>query len=206
MNLAGEVEPKCPVVERSNSSPALQDEISIAIKPVVAGSMPQKPPSRLVSPPLTLKRIMASIGALGLAFAFLSGILSASMAAVVLGILVLEGLRVPLVTEKRGKWKWLAWVIWSVALATAPIATGVVGALYEHTGPLGFTASRPWAADLVDALGMVHLGVSVVAAILVVVLTQGRYRWLAWAVILAVGVLDAIIALGTAMKTTGLYL
>jgi hypothetical protein len=111
------------------------------------------------SPPLTLRRIMAVIAALALAFAFLPILLSAALAVTVVGILVLEGLRLPLITDGGGVRRWLPWVLWSLALATCPIATAVVGTLYEHTGPPAFSGPRPWDARVVDGLAFAHLSV-----------------------------------------------
>jgi hypothetical protein len=163
-------------------------------------------PSLPHSPPLTLNRIMALIAALALGFAFLPMLLSMAFAVTVVGILVLQGLRLPLITEGGGVRSWLPWVLWSLALATCPIATAVVGIVYEHTGPPAFSGPRPWAARVVDGLGFAHLGVSVVASVAVVVLTRGGYRWLAWAAILTMGVFAALLLLGATMATTGIYL
>jgi hypothetical protein len=149
---------------------------------------------------------MAVIALLALAFAFLPVLLSAALAVTVVGILVLQGLRLPPITDGGGVRRWLPWVLWSLALATCPIATGVVGTVYEHTGPPAFSGARPWAARVVDGLAFAHLGVSVVASVAVVVLTRSGYRWLAWAAILAIGVFAALIGLGAAMATTGIYL
>ena len=46
---------------------------------------------------------------------------------------------------------------------------------------------------MVDGLFFVHLGVLVIASVAVVVLTQGGYRWLAWAAILANGVFAVLL-------------
>jgi hypothetical protein len=51
-----------------------------------------------------------------------------------------------------------------------------------------------------------HYVVLVVASFAVVLLARGAYRWLAWAVVLVIGVLHALLSLGTAMATTGAYL
>jgi hypothetical protein len=51
---------------------------------------------------------------------------------------------------------------------------------------------RPRAGKL-ERLFLAHLGIMVIASVAVVVLTAGSYRWLAWAAILAVGVLGCLL-------------
>jgi hypothetical protein len=155
---------------------------------------------------LTLNRIMVAIAALAFAFAFLPIELSGALAVAVFGILVLQGLRLPLITDADGVRRWLPWVLWSLSLAACPVAITVVGTVFEHTGPPAFNGPRPWAARVVDRLCYAHLWVSAVASIAVVVLSRGGYRWLAWASILGIGVLATLVGLGAAMATTGVYL
>lgn len=168
--------------------------------------MPETATSSSHSPPLTMSRLMVAIGALSLAFAFLPTILSSALAVAVVGNLILQGMRPAVLSDRGGTWRWLPWVIWSLALATCPIATAVVGTLYEHTGPPATAGPRPWAARVVDGLMFAHLGVSVVASVVVVILTRGVHRWLAWAAILAILVFAGFIGLGAVMATTGVYL
>lgn len=168
--------------------------------------MPRRIPFSLPhSAPLSMSRTMVVIAALALGFAFIPHELSMPMAVTVACILVLEGLRLPLITEGGGVRKWLPWVLWSLALATCPIAIAVVGTVYEHTGSPALSGLRPWAAHLVDGLWFAHSCVSVVASASVVVLTRG-YRWLAWVAILVIGVIAGVLPLGATMTTTGIYL
>jgi hypothetical protein len=155
---------------------------------------------------LTLGQMLIAVGVLAVGFAFLPWALSGVMAVTISGILVLQGLRLPLLTGRGGMWCWLPWALWCLALATCPVAIIVVGNVYQHTGPPAFTGPRPWAARVVDALGSAHLGLSVVASMSVVVLVREGFRWIAWAAIVAVGVFTAFAALGAAMSTTGVYL
>jgi hypothetical protein len=113
---------------------------------------------------------MAVIAILGLGFAFLPILLSVVLAITMVGSLVLQGMRLPPVTDRRGVWKWLPWVLWSLALAACPIAIEVIGEEYVNTGPPALGGPLPWAARVVDNLGLAHLGVSVVASVSVVVL------------------------------------
>ena len=50
-----------------------------------------------------------------------------------------------------------------------------------------------WVARMLERLILAHLGIMVIAAVAVVVLTAGSYRWLAWAAILAAGVLGFLL-------------
>ena len=59
---------------------------------------------------------------------------------------------------------------------------------------------------MVRRLAVAHFGVTVIAWFAVLVLTRGYRRWIAWAVILAIGVYTALVALGASMTTTGIYL
>jgi hypothetical protein len=151
----------------------------------------------------TLGHCMAVIALLAFAFASLPILLSSALAVTVVGILVLQGLRLPPITDGVGVRRWLPWVLWSLALATCPIATGVVGSLYEHPGPPAFSGPRPWAARLVEGLGFAHMGVSVVASVGVVLLTRGGYCWLAWAAIFAIGMFAALIWVDAWKATMG---
>ncbi len=168
-------------------------------------------PSPNVSSPsdstrLRLSHILSAIAILAFAFAFLFECLSLALAVSVVGILTLEGLRVPRITDGVGMRRWLPWVFWSLILAPCPVAIYFIGIVYEHKGPPLFNGPRPWAAQVVDILCIVHLGVSVVAAISVVLLAKGGYRWLAWAAILVIDLYTALLALYAVMSTTGVYL
>jgi hypothetical protein len=146
---------------------------------------------------------MGAIASSALAFAILPTELSVALAVTVFGILVLLGMHLPLVTRGGGVWGWLPWVLWFLALAACPVAITVVGALYEYHGPPDYNR---WAARLVHGLGYAQLGVSVVSSVAVIALTRGSYRWLAWAAILAIGVVTVVLHFGAAMATTGGYL
>jgi hypothetical protein len=150
---------------------------------------------------LTLGRIMGAAAGVAVGFAFLPWLLSVPVA--VLGIFVLGGIRVPLVKSGSGARRWLPWVLWSMALAACPVSITVVGALYEYQGPPIYDR---FAKRVVDGLSFAHLWVSVIASIAVMVLTRGSYRWLGWAVVVAVAMLTFVLYFGAAMATTGAYL
>jgi hypothetical protein len=158
------------------------------------------------APPLWLDRIMTVIAALASPSRSFRFFLAGMLAVTVVSILVVPGLRLPLITDGRGVRRWLPWTLWSLALVTCPIATAVVGTVYEHTGPPALGGPRPWAAEVVDVLFVAHLGVSVVGSVAVVVMTRSGYRWLAWVAILAIAMFGALIRLGATMATTGVYL
>ena len=141
------------------------------------------------SPPLTLRRLMGAIAVSALAFAYLPPILSVALTVTVFGILVLSRMRLPLVTSGGGVWRWLPWVLWSLALMACPVAITVVGTTHgvpheTYINSAFFPGPLPWIHRVVDGLCFAHLGISVVASVAVVVLTRGGYRWLAWAAIL----------------------
>jgi hypothetical protein len=165
-------------------------------------------PSRGASPPLhlkrlTLSRVMTATAGLALAFAFLPATLSVAFAVTVLGVLTLDGMHVPQVTRGSGVRRWLPWLIWSLALTACPAAIAVVGPVYQHHGPSVYDRI---VTRVVNGLGFVQLGLSVIASIVVVVLTPNSYRWLAWAAVLTVGAFTVILLLGALMATTGAYL
>ena len=56
---------------------------------------------------------------------------------------------------------------------------------------------RPGRYAVLNGLGLVQLGVSVIASIAVVVLTRQSFRWLAWAAILAIGTFTVVLHLGS---------
>jgi hypothetical protein len=155
---------------------------------------------------LTLGRVMGAIAGLALTFAVLPTPLSVALAVTVLGILVLEGMQLSPVTIRGGAWRWLPWVVWFLALMACPTAIAVIGIVYEHIGPPLFNSPRPWAARVVDSLGLAHFAISFIASLAVVVLTRGALRWAAWAAIVAIGLFAALFSLGAAMSTTGIYL
>jgi hypothetical protein len=143
------------------------------------------------SPPLTLRRLVGAIAVSALAFAYLPPVLSVALTVTVFGILVLQGMRLPLVTSGGGVWRWLPWVLWSLALMACPVAITVVGTTHSVPHEMYICAAAgplPWIHRVVDGLCFVHFVVSVVASVAVVVLTRGGHRWLAWAAILAHGV------------------
>jgi hypothetical protein len=158
------------------------------------------------SSPLTLRGVLGAVAGLALAFATLPVGLSMPLAVAVSGILALQGMRLPVITEGGGARRWLPWAAWSLMLAVCPVAIAVVGELFPRVGPPVFTGPRPWAARVVDSLVSSHIAASVVAAMAVVVLTRGGYRWLAWAAIVLVAPITGLFALGAAMATTGVYL
>jgi hypothetical protein len=98
-------------------------------------------------------------------------------------------------------------VIWSLALAACPVAIVIVGAFNVHTGPPVYDGMPlPWAARVVDGLGIAQVCVSVIGSIAVVVLARGAYRWLAWLAIIVIGMTTAVLHLIASMQTTGVYL
>ena len=137
------------------------------------------------------------------AFASLPWVLSIPLVVAAFGILGLDGCHSPLVTSVGGVRRWVPWAVGWLGLAACPIAISVVDTVYEYHGPPAYDR---WAAHVVRWLGLAHLGVMVIASVGVVVLTAGSYRWLAWAAILAVGVLGLLLYLGAAMATTRAYL
>ncbi len=120
-------------------------------------------------------------------------LLSVPLAATVFGVIVLGGMQLPLVTRGGGVRRWLPWGLWSIALATCPVAITTVGALYPHMGPSAVGWERQRAARMVERLVFTQLGISAICSVTVVMLTRGAYRWLAWAAILAVLVVTALL-------------
>ncbi len=131
--------------------------------------------------PLTLKRLMGAIAVSALAFALLPIPLSAALAVAVCGVVVLDGMRLPVVGED-GVRGWVFLLLWFLALIACPVAICVVDAVTLHV-----VYNELWVVRLVEGLGYAQLVVSVVASISVVVLVRGQGRWVAWAAILAVG-------------------
>ena len=126
-----------------------------------------------------------------------------------ISVLVYDGLRLPVVTDGGRVRRCLpCWVVWFLMLVTCPIAITYIGEAYRHTGPpdFGHQFPLPWAYLMVRRLAVAHVGVTVIAWFAVLVLTRGYRRWLAWAVILVVGVYTAMVTLGASMSTTGIYL
>src|SRR5271166_453077 len=109
------------------------------------------------------------IAASALASALLLPRLSMAVPSAVCGIFMLQRLRLPLVTGGGGVRRWLSWVLWSLALLACPLAIAAVMACAHRTG----TGLHAWAAHVVDVLWVAHLGVLVLAAVAVVVLTRG---------------------------------
>ena len=114
-------------------------------------------PSPNVSSPsdstrLRLSHLLSAIAILAFAFAFLLEYLSLALAVSVVGILTLEGLRVPRITDGVGMRRWLPWVFWSLMLAGCPVAIDVIGIVYEHNGPPAWNGPRPWAAQVIYIL------------------------------------------------------
>jgi hypothetical protein len=167
---------------------------------MASGTRP--PPSQ----PLTLKRLMGAIAAAALSFALLPMDLAVALTVAVCGVVVLDGMRLPVVTDKGGVWTWLSWAVWLLFLMACPIAIGVVAAITRPSGPPTLSGPLPWAARIIEGLGYAQAAVSVAAAITVVVLTRGVRRWLAWAGILLVGALAWLMCFGALMDITGNYL
>ncbi|MFO0959720.1 MAG: hypothetical protein U0800_20165 [Isosphaeraceae bacterium] len=164
-------------------------------------------PKSDVQPGLSLIRIMVASAALAVAFSFLHVVLSLTLAISVLGVLALLGLRLPVITDRGGVMRWLPWVLWSLALLTCPGATFVMGNIYHHTSTRAISAGpTPRAAVVVERLFFVHLGVSSIAAMAVVVLTRGGYRWSAWAIIVLMIGVAFMACLVAWMDITGVYL
>ena len=163
-------------------------------------------PSTAHRPPLRLAHVMAGVAVTALILAAFPNVLGLSMAVTVFGILILQGMRLPLVTRGNGIRRWLPWAAWGMLLAACPAAMVVVGIAFPHVGQPAYVGPRPWAANVVDGLCAAHLGASVIASISVVLLAEGGSRWFAWAGVLAMGVVAAFAALGAGMATTGVSL
>ena len=153
--------------------------------------------------PLTLRRLMGAVAASAVFFALFPPSFAATLAITVCGVVLLEGMRLPIVTEGDGARRWLPWVAWLLILLACPIATEVVAARYPHAGP---PSGWPWATHVVQGLFGGQIAVSAMAAIAVVVLARGLWRWMAWAVILAIGAMAALQNLIATMTTSGYYL
>lgn len=147
---------------------------------------------------------MGAVAASAVFFALCPWFFAAALAVAVCGVVFLDGMRLPIVTDGTGARRWLPWVVWLLILLACPIATGVVAERNPHAGPP--SEPMPWATRVVNGLFYGHLAVSAVAAIAVVVLTRGGWRWSAWAVILAIGAMAALQSLFAAMSTSGYYL
>ncbi len=143
---------------------------------------------------LTLSEIMVAIAVLAGGYAFLFKGLALILMVTMLGVLVLKGLRLPIITEGQGVRKWLPWVVWSSMLVVCPVAVIVLKARYGHP-TISFTVvppmdpGRAWALEMLNVFCYVHVGLSIIAAIAVVVLTRGYGRWIAWAGILFIGII-----------------
>lgn len=124
----------------------------------------------------------------------------------VLGAWTLSRMPLPPVTHGGGATAWLLWGLWCVSLMTCPVAIWVVSFVYRHAGPPLPGWPPPWPVRLAYGLGTAQLGVSVSASLSAVVLARGAYRWIAWAVVLAVGALTCVLIRGAEMVTTGWYL
>jgi hypothetical protein len=142
----------------------------------------------LPSKALTLFDMMIGVAILAFSFAFLWKIFAGAMVVVVLGVYAAKGLRWPVITDRPGVWRWLPWVVWFSMLLVCPVAIGVVEGHFPYSEHPHGSQVRLRAGKLVEAFGYTHLGLSTLAAVAVVVLTRGYYRWLAWAAILLVGV------------------
>lgn len=152
---------------------------------------------------LTLGQLIIAVGILAFSFAYSTWEFSAALAVTIFGILLLKGLRVPVVTEWGGLWCWLPWVLWCLSLAACPVAILVISNVYPYDGPPPFARTRPWATRLVDALSYAHLGLSAVASMAVVLLVEEGFRWLAWGAIMLMGFFAAYATLCGVMTTTG---
>jgi hypothetical protein len=133
---------------------------------------------------------MGAVAASAIFFALLPTPFAVALTVAVCGVVVLDGMRLPVVTEGNGAWRWLPWMIWLLALLGCPIATRVVE-FYRSVGAPGFCG--PLATlQLVDGLVLAHLAIFVVASIAVVVLTRGPRRWLAWTAMVVIGIVAFI--------------
>ncbi len=173
-------------------------------------------PSLSDSQRLKILYLILVVYAFALAFLFLPidlfGGLAVTVAVTVavtwISVLVYDGLRLPVVTDGgRVRRSFLCSAVWLLMLLPCPIAISYIGEAYRHTGPpdFGHRFPLPWAYLMVGRLASAHFWVTVIAWFAVIVLTRGYRRWLAWAVILAVGVYTTIVAIGASMTTTGIY-
>jgi hypothetical protein len=148
---------------------------------------------------LSLWEIMIAIAILAFAYAFLFPILAATLTVTLTGILVLKGLRLPIITERPGVWRWLPWLAWLLMLVACPAAILVLDEQYHYPGGIQFAfvppmdPDRAWALRMLEPISNVHLGLSVVAAVSVVVLARGYRSWLAWAGTLLVGLVTIVL-------------
>ncbi len=151
---------------------------------------------------------MVAIAVLAAGYAFLLQVLALPLTAIVLGVLVLKGFRLPIITEGPGVRRWLPWVIWSSMLVVCPVAVIVLTARYGHP-TVSFTVvppmdpGRAWALRMLNVACFVHMGLSVIAALAVVVLTRGYRRWIAWSAILFIGIIDLGLVLSASESIIG---
>ena len=170
-------------------------------------------PSLSDSQRLKILYLILVVYAFAMAFLFLPidlfGGLAVTVAVTWISVLVYDGLRLPVVTDGgRVRRSFLCSAVWLLMLLPCPIAISYIGEAYRHTGPpdFGHRFPRPWAYIVVGELASAHFVATVIAWFAVLVLTRGYRRWLAWAVILVVGVYTALVTLGASMSTTGIYL
>lgn len=139
--------------------------------------------------PLSLRYVLVMIAVIALTFAFLPAIAAVAWTVTLTGILVMQGLRLPVITEKGGLWRWVPWVVWLLVLGVCPFTILILGVVYEKQ------ALGSFSPDLVFWLVSAHVCVSIVAAISVVILARGVYRWVAWAAIMLGIALTVVIAI-----------
>jgi hypothetical protein len=141
------------------------------------------------------------IVATAIAFALLPVVLAALFAVTAIGVLGIESLRLPVVTERSRIREWLYWSIWSVSLLICPFAISFIEAVYRHRGPLPPNmAQLDWASDMVGGFFVAHLCISVISSLAVVVLARGVDRLAAWAGVLIVG-FYTMLATGSAVMS-----
>jgi hypothetical protein len=93
-----------------------------------------------------------------------------------------------------------------LALIACPVGIMVLASLSERPKSPAFNGPIPWAAAVVERLGYVQAGVSACLSIAVAALARGGIRWLAWGIIVAVGLFTANLCLHAWMAITGIYL
>ncbi len=146
---------------------------------------------------------MGAIAVAGVALAFLPRFISILLTLAVFGILALDAMRLGVVTERGGHWRWIPWLLWLVPLLACPAAITVIGVRHEYHGPPDMSR---WAYLAVQELASAHAIVSTTAAIIVVLLTRGSDRWVAWAVIFLIGLFTGFLIFVANMSTSGAYL
>jgi hypothetical protein len=135
---------------------------------------------------------MGAIAAVAFILAVLPMSYAVPLAVAAFGIIVLNGMRLPIVTDGTGRRRWLPWAVWLAALLACPAAMWGVAAMMVKASPRNPGGPAP-SRDFRPLEGLIvgQVAASVVASVAVVVLTRGHWRWLAWAAILVIGALAA---------------